>query len=466
MTNSYGQARFVYVVKSTAPNSVAAFSVNPNGSLTEIAGSPFVTGGSGGFVEFITPNPITSVRAGSLLFVANDSGISAFKINPTTGSLTPVPGSPFSTIPFFGQYSLTASPDGRFLFASLIRVVEGSILVFRIEQNGSLTPVPGSPFPTTSGTFRIQVSPNNQLLAVGHPFGNKISIYRIAQNGSLTLAPGSPLQVGDISAAEFNCSSNLLFATEAGNATKIHVFNVDSNGGLAPISGSPFSGPGNASEALVLSPDERNLFVTTIDNSVISFNVASNGSLSVVPGSPFLTGVEGFEHAPTQLAINEKGTFLYVSNRGGSVFTDRAGSVSVFSIASNGVLSLIPASPFSTGPSGDLVSLAAYPPKSCEPIFDICLQDDSNGSLLRIDSTTGKYEFANCSGMTVGGTGSLIKKGSLITLQHNASDRRVSASLDTGISKGTASIQLLVEKRTFSITDRNTANNTCTCSTR
>jgi uncharacterized delta-60 repeat protein len=95
--------------------------------------------------------------------------------------------------------------------------------------------------------------------------------------------------------------------------------------------------------------------------------------------------------------------------------------------------------------------------------FDACLQDESNGNLLQINSTTGDYQFTNCSGFTVGGAGTLTKKGSTIILQHNASDRRISAKLDTAVSKATASIQMLSQAMTFSITDRNTANNTCAC---
>lgn len=95
--------------------------------------------------------------------------------------------------------------------------------------------------------------------------------------------------------------------------------------------------------------------------------------------------------------------------------------------------------------------------------FDICLQDDSNGSLLQINPTTGDYQFSNCGGLTIGGTGTLTKRGSLITLQHNSADCRVTATIDTATGKATASIQLFSQGRTFTITDRNINNNTCSC---
>jgi uncharacterized delta-60 repeat protein len=98
------------------------------------------------------------------------------------------------------------------------------------------------------------------------------------------------------------------------------------------------------------------------------------------------------------------------------------------------------------------------------PNFDICLQDDSSRDTFQINLTTGHYQFTNCSGgLIFAGTGGLIRKGSTINLQHYASDRRVIANIDGGVNKGTASVQILSQKTTFTIVDRNTANNTCSC---
>lgn len=112
------------------------------------------------------------------------------------------------------------------------------------------------------------------------------------------------------------------------------------------------------------------------------------------------------------------------------------------------------------GIAGSNFALARY---EGDQIYDLCLQDDSSGNLLQINSTTGNYQFTNCSGFTLTGTGALTTRGSTITLQHNSTDRRFIARLDTASKRATASIQLLSQSRTFSITDRNTANNTCAC---
>jgi hypothetical protein len=98
--------------------------------------------------------------------------------------------------------------------------------------------------------------------------------------------------------------------------------------------------------------------------------------------------------------------------------------------------------------------------------FDLCIQDDSNNSILKINSATGDYQFTTCSGNILGGKGNLIVKGSLITLQHYVADRKVLARIDSSVKKGTASIQVFGQGTTFTIIDRNTANNICACALR
>ncbi|HXI93689.1 MAG TPA: hypothetical protein VNO24_27200 [Blastocatellia bacterium] len=96
--------------------------------------------------------------------------------------------------------------------------------------------------------------------------------------------------------------------------------------------------------------------------------------------------------------------------------------------------------------------------------FDVCIQDDSDGNLLRFSSTTGDYQFTKCgTGLVLAGTGSLIKRGGVFTLQQYAADRRVLARVDTTVNRGTASVQIFSQGTTFTITDRNTTNNTCGC---
>jgi len=95
--------------------------------------------------------------------------------------------------------------------------------------------------------------------------------------------------------------------------------------------------------------------------------------------------------------------------------------------------------------------------------FDLCMQDDSSGSQFQINSTTGAYRLLNCSGSNITGTGTINRKGSLVTLEHRTGDRTVTAHYDGGAQRATATIRLFSQGINLSITDRNTANSSCAC---
>ena len=457
----YAQGSFVYVNNNNigGPNSVTAFSVAANGVLTPIAGSPFLTGGTGNNLGLFAANRSTICTMGNRLYVANDgsNNVTGFDINPATGFLTIVPGSPFATggIANGSGMSLDCTDDAKFLIAAYANSSgpSSNITVFSIAANGTLAPVPGSPFPAINQPRAIKVSPSSGFLFVAEG-DNLIEAFSISANGALTPVPGSPFPGGatlpfsGVAGLEINCAGTLLFVPLSGFPGGVSVFNISPAGALTPISGSPFPTGGLNALAAVLSPNEQFLFVSNQMSGITVHNVAGNGSLSLVPGSPFSAGA-----SPQQLSINKSGSLLYVNS-------GTSGTLSVLSIAGNGVLTTVPGSPFPAG-SGTLPSVSAFPPKSCD--FDICLQDESNGNLLRVNSTTGAYEFTDCKGVTIGGTGRITRRGCLITLEVNGPDRRVLARIDTCMKSGTASVQLFSTGRNFSVFDRNIANNTCAC---
>ena len=96
--------------------------------------------------------------------------------------------------------------------------------------------------------------------------------------------------------------------------------------------------------------------------------------------------------------------------------------------------------------------------------FDICLQDESNGNVLSFSSATGLYSFSVCQqALTLTGTGIVRQRGCVITLEANASDRRLFASTETCVKIGAANLRLTAPDQVFSIVDKNTANSICTC---
>ena len=82
--------------------------------------------------------------------------------------------------------------------------------------------------------------------------------------------------------------------------------------------------------------------------------------------------------------------------------------------------------------------------------------------MLVFDSITGDYRLC-CGGMTFTGKGTVIKKGCIISLDHNPGDRRLTVRVDKSVFKGTASLQFPPGTLKCTITDRDLRNNTCTC---
>jgi 6-phosphogluconolactonase (cycloisomerase 2 family) len=127
---------FVYVGLLTT-GQIAAFSIVPStGALTPIPGSPFAEGNS----------PIALATVNNFLYVANsvDGTIAGYSINPTNGVLTPLANSPFAI--HGGPLAIT--PFGAYLYTA----GSGGLLAFSINpQTGALTQV-GSPISYAGAT--------------------------------------------------------------------------------------------------------------------------------------------------------------------------------------------------------------------------------------------------------------------------------------------------------------------------
>jgi hypothetical protein len=66
----------------------------------------------------------------------------------------PVPGSPFKT--GLQPVSVAVDPTGQFAYVA--KRVENNVSAYRIEDNGALTPVPGSPFTGLDGAVSVAIT--------------------------------------------------------------------------------------------------------------------------------------------------------------------------------------------------------------------------------------------------------------------------------------------------------------------
>jgi uncharacterized repeat protein (TIGR01451 family) len=361
-SEALAQGQFVYVNNNdVGPNTVSAFSVGANFALTPVAGSPFLTGGIGGSGGLFAAQRAEVCAMGDFLYVTNQasSNISVLAINPATGALTPVAGSPFP-VPGSGDISVACTPNGQFLLAA--RSSSHDIAVFSRGAGGSLTQVAGSPF-AAGGSLPVgvKVTPDGRFVIVTLLGSNAVAVFSIDAGGVLTQVAGSPFPVAETGLKEspagvaINCAGSIAYIgfTRA-DGTRVDALSIGSTGALTPIAGSPFTAEADVSNVVLLSPDNRFLFVSNqFGDSITVFSVNGDGSLSEVAGSPFLNGSLS---TPQQMVTNVVGTGLFVSNGDGTL--------SVYSIAANGALTRAVGSPYFTA-NPSVPGIAIYPAVNC-----------------------------------------------------------------------------------------------------
>ena len=351
------QNKYVYTNDDTPSNTVSAFLVDATtGALSGI--QTLATGGSGAGGGAYAANRITV--SGNFLYAANDASgtISAFSIDPNSGFLTAI-GSPFTVGAAWSDISLAASPGGKLLFAGL--AASNTVAVLNVALDGSLSLASTAALPATPAG--IKVSGDGHYLAVGMPgFSNVggVAMFNIAVGGALTPVIGSPFMdngSGNTAGVDVDCASTHVFGGEMGTSgTIVDAYSIATSGALSRVQGSPFTGGGSNSNVVLLSPNDQLLFVSNQSSmSVTVFHVGSGASLSLVAGSPFTNTASG--GVPAGMATDQAGTQLYVATN--------ANQIQVYNVAADGTLSSAPGAPYSTGQTGGLLSLAAYPAKTC-----------------------------------------------------------------------------------------------------
>jgi 6-phosphogluconolactonase (cycloisomerase 2 family) len=186
--------KFAYVTNEMSSD-VSGYTIDPTtGALTAISGSPFLSGGSGSRPFSIAVGP-----TGKFAYVANNSpgNVSAYTINPTTGALTPISGSPFPA-GGAGSFSVAVDPTGKFAYVANIGGVIANVSGFTINPaTGALTAFGGPTFLPGTGPVSVAVDPTGSFAYVANFNSNNVSAYTIdPTTGALTAISGSPFAAG------------------------------------------------------------------------------------------------------------------------------------------------------------------------------------------------------------------------------------------------------------------------------
>lgn len=271
--NSHGivavNARFLYISWSS---DIYGYSINPStGALTSLTGSPFP------MPSGRSPQGLAATTDGKFLYGADAAGgIDAFQVDNATGKLSLVPSSPFGS---GANYQVAVDPSGSSLYAT--DYADDKVLGFTIASTGALAPVQSSPFalPGQGVGKPLGIVDTGGFLYVSLSGSNQIAGFSIdSQTGLLTAIPGSPFAAGDLPAVLVRSGSFLYAANE--NDGNISGYRIDStSGALTQISGSPFLS-GKSAQDIAIDSSGKYLFVSE-SIGIIGCDIdASSGTLT------------------------------------------------------------------------------------------------------------------------------------------------------------------------------------------
>jgi len=270
---------------------------------------------------------------------ANTETLAGFQV--TAGTLTAVPGSPYSL--GFVPAAVVVNAANTIVFVAGSNGIDGFINTYSIGTGGALSLMTSNNLGSGSD-ISIDVSPDGKWLlgldANGPPIDEAIvDVYQInSATGGLLLGNGAsftvPSGTGTIVPRALKIAPNgdYVFVALGTAGDLVCPFTESNNIPLSSPQTLLFQSGANISDnALAVSSDEKVLFIARSGTlgGVASYTIGAGGALSNVSGSPIAAGTQ-----PFSVAIDTAGKDVYVANRGDSTITG-------YSIGSGGVLTAL-----------------------------------------------------------------------------------------------------------------------------
>jgi 6-phosphogluconolactonase len=345
--------------------------------------------------DFFVPqsNCTDCTTTGDYLYVANGNNtyIAGFGVS-TAGALSVLTSSPYNN--GVAAQALALTPTNSFLYAA----TTNGIYVYAINSNGSITVQnSGNPVAQDVIATSMQVdSTGGYLLAAGigtSITAQAIGVYSIdTTTGLLTALTGSPvaLYTGKAATATVVTPTAMLITPNNSyvyvslGSLGVQLLTLGSGGALSPGTTVTYLPPLSTSTSpadygLASDPNSKFLFVGEFNTGLRVFSIGTNGGLSEISGSPYTTGT-----GPIGVALDTTGSYVYVANKGSN-------NISAFTLtAASGKLTAVSGSPFS---SGGLQPIAFV--NDNQKTYLAVINSGSNGSsgnsdlqLFKFDATT------------------------------------------------------------------------------
>jgi 6-phosphogluconolactonase (cycloisomerase 2 family) len=293
------------------------------GTLSAIPGSPYSLGTEGSGLAMHPNGQFVYVAKPGLL--SGQNSIAAFEVNPVSGALSSVAGSPFPA--GTNPYVIAIEPSGRFLYGLSSAL---NLSAFSIDPStGALDQIAGSPFNIPTLTVNtISVDPTGRFLYVGSH--SEIVVYHIdGSTGGLTQV-GSGTGFTSPQRIVFDASGRFGYTTTVGGIGTVTSFLVDAISGV-PRRTFPFSGDVPGTLWQTIDPLGNFFYVPGEGTGTAPFPLLAyrinrfTSQLTAVPFSPMLLSAP-----PMASLIDPSGRFLYLVHYGSST---SAGSIDLYHVS-------------------------------------------------------------------------------------------------------------------------------------
>jgi uncharacterized protein (TIGR03000 family) len=306
-------------------NGVIVLKPQSDGSLMPVAGSPYPTGGKGLAGGDIDEQGAIRVHGKFVLGVNPGSNTVAVLRKGDDGKLTPVDGSPF---PSGGTAPLSLTIHGNLVYvanqAPPFAKPSGApnLMGFRLSPAGKLTPIAGSKitFPAGQGPAQVEFSPDGKTVVVTSGFQDKetsrIHAYRVQPDGTLEEGSGSPVQPKGASGVvgfSWGPRGNRVYVSNF-RGSAVTVFEVDPRTAAVKQLGGAYGDKEQAACWTALSPDGKTLYVANfVSNSISAFDVHADGKLTLLDTAKRRAGMDP---DTKDIEVSKDGKFLYAVGSG------------------------------------------------------------------------------------------------------------------------------------------------------
>ncbi|MEO6315745.1 MAG: beta-propeller fold lactonase family protein [Chitinophagaceae bacterium] len=217
-----------------------------------------------------------------------------------------------------------STAPGNLVYLETNDAAGNAILGYMQQADSTLTPLPGSPFSTggkgldnptqalgpDDADNEVVITADNKFLLAVNAGSRSIAVFRISSNGSLTAVAGSPFNAGGPNPESIAISGDYVYIANkgtndpiaSGNEPNYTVMKMDANGVLTPVDNSTIKAiSGSSPSQALLSNDGHFLFGTDFlgfmlkpaQGSLRSFAIGTDHKLTIASAPIVIPGMGG-----------------------------------------------------------------------------------------------------------------------------------------------------------------------------